>query len=49
MDPVEFEWKMVILAFSLGYFVVALVYEKVVVTKLTSWNERRKLKIKREK
>ena len=48
MESVKFEWKMVILAFSIGYFIVALAYEKVVVAKLTSWNEKRKLRSKKQ-
>ena len=47
MESVKFEWKIVILAFSIGYFIVALVYEKVVVAKLSSWNEKRKLRVKK--
>lgn len=49
MDEVKIEWKIVILTFSVGYFLIALVYESFIVVKLTSWNEKRRLRKKRKR
>ena len=49
MNEVKIEWKVVILAFSVGYFLIALVHESFIVVKLTSWNEKRRLRIKKKK
>ena len=49
MNEVKIEWKVVILAFSVGYFLIALVHESFIVVKLTSWNEKRRLRIKQKR